>query len=126
MDVDEIQRLEDKRYAAMLGKDVATLDRLLHDDLVYMHLNGVADTKASYIAGLLDGVSEYRRIERSDVSIKIHPHAALVFSRLSMSVTVRAQAREVEARVLVVWTPSGDNIWRLIGVQSGAIPPHLK
>jgi ketosteroid isomerase-like protein len=126
MDADEIQKLEDERYAAMLGKDIATLDRLLHDDLVYMHSTGVADTKASYIARLRDGVSEYRRIERSDVSIKIHPHVALVFSRLSMSVTVRGQAREVEARVLVVWIPSDDDIWRLIGVQSGAIPPDLK
>ena len=126
MDADEIRKLEDERCAAMLGKDIATLDRLLHDDLVYVHSSGVADTKASYIARLREGVSEYRSIERSDVSIKVHSHAALVFSRISMSVTVRGQARQVEARVLVVWTPSGDNIWRLIGVQSGAIPPNLE
>jgi ketosteroid isomerase-like protein len=125
MDADAIQKLEGERYAAMLQRDVATLDRLLHDDLVYVHLNGTADTKASYVARLRDGVMEYRHVERSDVTVKVHPHAALVFCRLSMSVMVRGDLREVEARTLVVWTRLGE-IWRVIGVHSGAILPDLK
>jgi len=38
--VNEILRLEDERYAAMLARDVTTLERLLDDDLVYMHSSG--------------------------------------------------------------------------------------
>ncbi len=125
MDAAAIRKLEDERYAAMLHRDVATLDRLLHDDLVYVHSNGAADMKATYVAGLRDGVLEYRRIERSDVTVKVYPHAALVFSRNSMSVTVRGQAREVEARMLAVWTRLGET-WQVIGVQSAAVPPDPK
>ena len=55
----DIMRLEDERYAAMLAKDVAALERLLHPDLVYMHSSGIADTKASYIAGVRDRVWDY-------------------------------------------------------------------
>ena len=66
----DIARLEDERYAAMLGKDAAALERLLHTDLVYMHSSGVADSKTSYIAGVRDRVWDYHRIGRSDQSVR--------------------------------------------------------
>ena len=58
-DENEIARLEEDRYGAMLDKDVAILARRLDDDLVYMHSSGVADTKESYIRGLRDGAWDY-------------------------------------------------------------------
>jgi len=125
MDAEAIQKLEEERYAAMLHPNVATLERLLHDDLLYVHSNGTADTKASYIARLREGAFKYRRIERSDVIVRVFPDSALVFSRLSMSVIMRGEAREVDARLLVVWARFGE-LWQVIGVQSGAIPPELK
>lgn len=36
----EVLRLEDERYAAMPGKDVKALERLLDEQLVYMHSSG--------------------------------------------------------------------------------------
>jgi hypothetical protein len=50
-----IRNLEDSRYAAMLAKDIDTLNFLLHDDLTYVHSTGDIDTKQSYMAGLNDG-----------------------------------------------------------------------
>ena len=47
-DIADITRLEDERYAAMVAKDIGTLERLLHPALVYMHSSGVADDKALY------------------------------------------------------------------------------
>jgi hypothetical protein len=48
--LDEIAALEDARCTAMLKGDVATLERLLHPVLVYMHSTGVADSKpATYL-----------------------------------------------------------------------------
>jgi len=120
-----IQRLEDERYAAMLAKDVEALDRLLHDDLVYMHSSGVADSKASYIDGVRDRVWDYSRIDRSDHTFKIRRELALVFNRLSISIAVRGVAKELDNRALAVWVPDGES-WRVIAVQSGAVPPSAK
>lgn len=39
-DIADIERLEDRRYAAMLDADTTALAPLLHDDLVYMHSTG--------------------------------------------------------------------------------------
>ena len=116
-----IKRLENERYAAMLAKDVEALDRLLHDDLFYMHSSGVADTKASYIADVRDWVWDYRRIDRSEQTFKTHATLALVFNRLSISVAIRGELKEIDSRALAVWVPSGGS-WQLIALQSGAMP----
>jgi ketosteroid isomerase-like protein len=119
--VSAIERLENDRYAAMLGKDVAALERLLHADLVYMHSSGVSDTKASYTAGLANGIWDYKRIERLEQTVKVHGDLALVFNRLSISMVIRGVPKELDNRALAVWV-SDKSAWRLIALQSGVIP----
>lgn len=121
MEVDDILRLEDERYAAVLSKDIDVLERLLHSDLVYMHSNGVADSKASYIGGVRDGVWDYKNVERSDQTVKAHSGFALVFNRLVIDIAVRGVERHLNNRALAVWAPEGSS-WRLIAMQSGPIP----
>ena len=45
----EILALEQRRIAAMVAQDMATLDALLAGDLSYSHSNGTTDTKASFM-----------------------------------------------------------------------------
>jgi ketosteroid isomerase-like protein len=116
----DIARLEDERYAAMLAKDIATLERLLHPDLVYMHSSGVADGKASYIAGVRERVWDYQRIDRSDQTVRLHGALALVFNRLKISLTVRGVAKNLDNRALAVWVAE-EGAWRLIALQSGMV-----
>jgi ketosteroid isomerase-like protein len=118
----DIERLEDERYAAMLHKDIAALERLLHPDLVYMHSSGASDTKDSYIAAIRERVFDYQHIDRGDQMVKLHGPVALVFSRLKISLTVRGTPRNVDSRALAVWVADGE-AWRLIALQSGMVPP---
>jgi len=117
----EILRLEDERYAAMLAKDVKTLERLLDGELVYMHSSGVADTKESYLRGLRERVWDYQRIGRTDQTVKVSGDTALVFNRLAISIKVRGEQKELDNRALAVWVRR-DGAWRLIALQSGAVP----
>jgi len=121
MDVAEILRLEDERYAATLAKDFDALERLLHSELVYMHSNGIADSKASYISGIRDGVWDYNRIERSNQTVKTYERFALVFYRLVIDIAVKGVEKHLNNRALAVWAPEG-SAWRLIAMQSGPIP----
>jgi hypothetical protein len=77
--ISTIETMEDRRYAAMLYKDVKMLRSLLHDQLTYVHSSGTTDTKASYIAGLEAGTWDYRCIRRSKQMIKVQKSLALVF-----------------------------------------------
>jgi hypothetical protein len=76
--ISTIETMEDRRYAAMLYKDVEMLRALLHDQLTYVHSSGTTDTKASYIAGLEAGTWDYRCIRRSKQTIKVQKSLALV------------------------------------------------
>jgi hypothetical protein len=45
----EIKALEDRRYRAMLAGDMAVLDELCSDDLIYTHSKADYDDKRSYL-----------------------------------------------------------------------------
>ena len=47
-----IAGLEEERLAAMVAADVDTLDRILADDLSYVHTTAAIDTKESLTSGL--------------------------------------------------------------------------
>ena len=48
----EILGLEDKRFAAMIARDFAGLEKLVHEDLLYTHSSGITDTKASWLESM--------------------------------------------------------------------------
>ena len=54
-DIAQLKSLEDRRYAAMLAGDADGIADLLHDELIYMHSIGGADSKDSYLRTLRDG-----------------------------------------------------------------------
>ena len=51
----EILGLEDKRFIAMIARDLAALEKLTHEQLLYTHSSGVTDTKASWIESIKAG-----------------------------------------------------------------------
>lgn len=121
-DIAQLKSLEDRRYAAMLAGDADGIADLLHDELIYMHSIGGADSKDSYLRTLRDGSMVYRTIERADVMAHAHGDIGLVFCHLRADVEVRGVARRLDNRLLAVWSRD-DGTWRLLGLQSGAIPP---
>ena len=54
-DQQEILRLEDFRFKAMVRGDLLALDKVLSEDLTYTHTTGALDSKAQLIASLESG-----------------------------------------------------------------------
>ena len=120
-DTDDLAKLEDERRAAMLGSDTEALDRLLHDELAYVHSTGGTDTKDSYIGALKAGTFDYKALECEDRTIKVHSDIGMVFYHMIADVEIRGTLRHLDNRVLAVWVREAGQ-WRLLAVQSGAIP----
>src|SRR5713226_10565211 len=59
--------LDKKRMHAMAQKDIAALNALLSDDLVYTHSSARLDTKQSLIRAMESGATVYTAVEPSDV-----------------------------------------------------------
>ena len=121
MTEDQVRKLEEQRYAAMLTGDVAALEKLLDDALTYTHSSGVVDTKASYIGGVRDKVWEYKNIARENERVVIRGDCGLVFGRLRIDLNVRGTAKKVDSNALAVWVEDGGQT-RLVAVHSAGIP----
>jgi ketosteroid isomerase-like protein len=119
--IHQIEAAEDARFAAVRAADTSALAGLLHDQLVYMHSSGIADTKQSYIAGLSDGTWIYRAVDRSEQRIEVRDGVALVFNRLHLDLIVKGVPKDIDARALSVWVRETGR-WQLIAVHSGAVP----
>ena len=59
--------LDKKRMTATAQKDVATLNELIADDLVYTHSSARQDTKQSLIAAMESGQTVYTSMAPSEV-----------------------------------------------------------
>ena len=54
-----ILRLEQEWQDALIAADVAALDRLYAETMIYTHSNGSVDDKKSYIESLRSGKAKY-------------------------------------------------------------------
>jgi ketosteroid isomerase-like protein len=121
MDTAGILQLEARRYAAMTGNDFATLEALLHDELIYTHSSGVVDSKASYIEALKSGNTRYLEVTQGDSHVRFLGDVALVTAGSHIEVVVRGQHKSLDLRSLCAWTATPDG-WRFIAWQSCALP----
>ena len=112
---------EDRRYKAMIDKDIAALQALLGDALVYTHSNAAADSKASYIEGVRSKKFDYRSAERMDVVIDVYGDTAVVTGRAKMEAVVAGAPRTLNNRFLNVWA-KGPHGWQMVAWQSTPIP----
>jgi ketosteroid isomerase-like protein len=117
----EILALEDKRFGAMIARDFAALEKLLHDDLLYTHASGVTDTKASWLEAMKSGKTKYKSVNCSDRKVRVFGDVALVTGKAAVEAEVNGQPRSLKLIFLVAWarTPQG---WKFVAWQSCAQP----
>jgi len=112
----DLLRLEDERSRAVMAGDVAVLERLMSDHIVYTHSSGRQDTKRSFIASVTGGAVKYRRIHRRD-------GFAFLTGAIEIDVETSGQLRHLVLRYSNVWerTPQG---WQQVLWQTTPIPPQ--
>ncbi|MFT4596535.1 MAG: hypothetical protein ACI9TF_000780 [Paracrocinitomix sp.] len=114
---DDILALEERRWAAQIGKDEAELMTLLSDELRYTHSTGSVDTKASYMASILENVVDYQTVERTDTEAQLVGASAVVTGRAVIGVEARGRQLELNVAYTVVWLERNGS-WQLLTWQS--------
>ena len=100
---DEALRAEDARYAAQTTNDFAAMEKLIGDDLVYIHSSSVLDDKAAYIESMRSGTVKYRVMRRSEVKVRPYGCLALISGNADFDVTVKGQEMSVPLRFHSIW-----------------------
>jgi len=117
MDEASIRQLEDQRYRAMCEGDIATLEKLLADSLVYTHSYGGSDGKASYLEGVRTNKWVYRRIERPKENIQLHGDCAVVTGQVRIELVSEVKAKTLQNDYTNVWI-KGPKGWQMVAWQS--------
>jgi ketosteroid isomerase-like protein len=119
----EIRELERQRFRAMERVDVATLNRILSDDLIYTHANGWRQTKAELIGVLGSGDFKYESITPSDdIRVRIFDQAAIVTGRASIKIKAHGEAQGFTICYLDVYVKQ-DGRWQMVAWQSSRVTP---
>ncbi|HWM43870.1 MAG TPA: nuclear transport factor 2 family protein [Burkholderiales bacterium] len=117
MSEQEILGLEDKRFAAMVARDFAVLDKLVHEELLYTHSSGVTDGKASWLESMKSGKVKYRSASCSERQVRFFGEVALIRGRAAIEVDIGGQPKALRLLFLNAWTltPQG---WKFAAWQS--------
>lgn len=113
---------EDARYRAQTTEDFAAMDRLLGDDLVYIHSSTVVDSKASYIELIRSGEVHYRTMKRDDVTVRTYGCIAIITGHANYEVTIKGKDVSVELRFHAVWAKRGGDL-KFVSWQATRVPP---
>lgn len=111
-----IEELENRRYQAMIDADLATLEELCSDDLVYTHSNGERDTKSSYLDKVESRFFQYHWIEHPIESLATTDDCAVLTGQMRASVLNNGERRQLDNAFLAVWIKGAEG-WRFVAYQ---------
>jgi ketosteroid isomerase-like protein len=113
--------LDRKRMNAMAEQDIATLNDLLADDLVYTHSSARIDTKESLIGGMRSGSTVYNSVVPSEVKAQDCGDAVVLTGVARISVKSGGNALDFGVRFTDVYAKRNGN-WQMVTWQSTRVP----
>ncbi|MBO0722541.1 MAG: DUF1080 domain-containing protein [Blastocatellia bacterium] len=115
-----ILNLEKEWEEALVKSDVAALDRLYADSMIYTHSNGHVDSKASYIGNIKAGVSKYESMKRDEITVNVYGDAATVTCHWQVNTVSHGNKQALDARYLHVYVKQKGQ-WRMVAHESTRI-----
>lgn len=114
---DDVSRVEDLRYQAMIAGDWKTFADMLAEEFVYHQPSGRVSDKKTYIQYASSGDIRIRTAERYDVKIRVYGDLATAMGSTRLDIEQKGEPRKVDLRYLNVWVKR-DGRWQLAARQS--------
>jgi ketosteroid isomerase-like protein len=113
----KIIELDRQRMVAMAEKDVATLRKVLADDLIYTHSSARLDTKQSLIGAMESGATVYTSVEPSEVVAQDLGSVVVLTGVAAISVNSGGKPNSFRVRFTDVYADKGGQ-WQMVTWQS--------
>lgn len=116
----QIRDFEARLYAAMLASNVAELNELIADDLLFVGPTGELATKAMDLELHRTGATEFKELIPKELEIRVWSQDfVLAAAKIFLSGTFLGNAFAGDYRYLRVWRRRGDT-WQIAG---GSVSP---
>ena len=113
--------LDKKRMQAMVAKDVAALEAIIAEDLVYTHSSARLDTKKSLIEGMVKGTTVYTGCDPSGVKAQDLGDSVVLTGVAQIKVVVNGTPNAFGVRFTDVYAKRGGR-WQMVTWQSTRLP----
>jgi ketosteroid isomerase-like protein len=118
----EIADLEDRLRSAQLSADVAELDRLIADELLFAGPDGQLATKAQDLDAYRSGVVRFREHDPEELRVRrIGNGVAIASLRARLAVDIAGKVTRGTYRYTRVWAREDGKEWRVVGGQVSEI-----
>lgn len=117
----DVMALEQARRRAMIAADVATLERLLGDDLQWIHASGRPESKAAFLASIESRKIEFESIECSEETARAYGATVLLSGVADIRAKIAGESRALKNRFTIVWVQTGAQ-WEAVNWQSTGLP----
>ncbi|HEY3694655.1 nuclear transport factor 2 family protein [Phenylobacterium sp.] len=111
----EVLAADDRRRAATMAGDLATLEAMMSEGFTYTHFNGFREGREAYLGRIRDGGAvEYIALDRRDGQVRVFGDVALVDGLASMAYRLLSETepQTVHSLYLAVWRRAG-GAWRI-------------
>ncbi len=113
--------LDHKRMTAMARKDIATLNALISDDLIYTHSSARLDTKKSLIGNMEAGSTVYTSVVPSNVTAQDLGDTVVLTGECRIGVMSNGKPNSFGVRFTDVYANKGGT-WQMVTWQSTRLP----
>jgi uncharacterized protein (TIGR02246 family) len=122
---DEVLQAEQARTTALIAGDFASLDKLMADDVTYVHASGQHDTKQTYLAALRSGVLSYQSWQAHEIHVRMLGNDVAVLNGIytvhAMDHRVGNDEIIIDIHFLTVYARR-DGRWQQVAWQSTRVP----
>lgn len=80
-DTEEIRKLYDEMYHAMIFKDTTTLGKILDDSFVLIHMTGMRQPKLEYLKYIDDGTLNYYACDETKLDVNVNGDTARLIGK---------------------------------------------
>ena len=115
-----VLNLEQQWEDALTKSDVAALERIYDDNLIYTHSNGSVDNKATYVGKIKSGATKYQSMKRDDIKVSVYGNAAVVTCHWEVHVLANGNKIDTDARYLHAYVKQKDG-WKMVAHQATLI-----
>jgi hypothetical protein len=120
--IEQVQQAERQRFTALTAQNLAALDPLLADELLYCHSNGQVENKQQFLETVRTGRIRYESIDMHEFQARLYGEVAVGTGYITVQGSLGGQPMTLELRYTDVYAWRAGH-WQLINWQSTRIAP---
>jgi ketosteroid isomerase-like protein len=112
-----IMHLEQDRVDAVVKGDLAALERIFADDLLYTHSNARQETKQQFLESVKSGNIKYEAMKHSDLKVQLFGDTAVMRGKSDIKGVANGQSFAFPIRFITVYVKMNGR-WQMTVWQS--------